>query len=295
MAELGNLVIRLVGDISSYSKSLDRAEEKTKEFAKRAKQAGRAAGVGGAGAGIFSLAALNASRQRLDEMAKSARALGVEIDDIRTLQLGAEFADIDFNRLEGGIAIFLQRARDFAREGEGELADAFDELGFSQERVNELMSDSVQLFTEFGRAASRIEGGRGLALLAEAFGARRASGLAAAFRGGDFERARQQVQSFGTGRQIDAEQIEAFNDSITALTGAFKQLSDQTLVELIPAINAVTEGLEGLVAAIPFLRATTTGETGNRQVDTAVELARRAIAAFERNQSGGGSAPVVVF
>lgn len=185
-------------------------------------------GMAGAAAGLVAKFADTA-----DELGKTSKKLGINIEDLQELQHAAELADVSNGALAGGIR-FLNRAISSAQAGGKQAVKAFEDLGVSFEDAHgnartakEVLYDLADQAQRTGGAALR--GGDGVKLLG-----RGAAELIPLLMGGSTELRAMAIEArqFGLFTAEDARASEEFNDTIT-------RVKQSLMGALIPAFEAL--------------------------------------------------------
>jgi hypothetical protein len=168
-----------------------------------------------------------------DELGKTSKKLGINIEDLQELQHAAELADVSNGALAGGIR-FLNRAISAAYGGSKQAVKAFDDLGISfvdaqgnARTAKDVLYDLADQAQATGGAALR---GRAGALLL----GRGVAELIPMLAGGSAELRTMglEARQMGIFTAEDARASEEFNDTIT-------RVKQSIFGALIPAFEAI--------------------------------------------------------
>jgi hypothetical protein len=184
-------------------------------------------------------AALRSSLSVVDAQAKMAQSMDTTVVSIQNLTRASELAGISQNDLEGSLRRMTRRVS-LAESGTGPAVKALGRLNIAaadlaglpvDERVNKLVTAIKTLIPEAQQAgvASEIFGDKtGLAMLR--------------LDPETLARAAREVKEFGVAvADVDADQIEAANDAMSALGLVTRGLANQLSVALAPTLQFLAE------------------------------------------------------
>lgn len=233
------------------------------------------------------VAAVGERMQRLDEIAKRAKLLGVAEESLVGLAAAAQdLAGISGDQFDRGLLEFTKGIAEAAMSGKGDAAAAFDRLGLSIEELSRLSPDQALLRT--ADALSKVQNAAERLKLADALVGGKNAPLATMLAAGadQIERIAARANELQQTRFINFDDIERANDAM----GQFRMLTDGVLnllaSEMAPLVRDVTNDLtNGLHKA---------GEEGNRLRDTIQNITNN-IAAMVDTVEMAGSALAKMF
>ena len=191
-------------------------------------------------------AAVRSSLTMIDAQAKMAESLDTSVVSIQNLARAGDLAGISQSDLEGSLTRMTRRIS-LAEQGAGPAAAAFERLGLSAENLNDLPVD--ERVNRINAAIRRlIPEAEQAAIASQVFGDR--SGLAMLRLDPDvLARAAEEVSRFGVAvSEVDADQIEAANDAMSAIGLVTRGLANQLTVALAPTLQRVAERIADLSA-----------------------------------------------
>lgn len=184
------------------------------------------AGVGGiatavAGGGVAALATQSVqAASRLDQM---SRAAGVNVETLQRLQAAGEDFQVRGEEVADGLRELQVRADEFANQGGGEAAEAFERINLQQADVAKNLDDNERLFRlviqrvgELDDRASRVS------LLDQIFGEEAGRQLLGFLEAGQGEIKRIGDEAERAGRILSGETTEA----ATKLENEFQDVAD---------------------------------------------------------------------
>ncbi|WP_339617196.1 phage tail tape measure protein [uncultured Gilvimarinus sp.] len=243
---LGTLTLDLIAQIGGFEKGMDKANRKSKStmgsMQKHAKAAAKAvAGIGIAAVGATA-ALVKSQANAADELMKTSRAVGVEVETLSALKYQAELSGVQFNNLATGLRTFSKNARD-ASEGTGEAVDTFDALGISLYDSEGRLKSTEVLLGDVANSFSDMEDGMLKTAAAQDLMGRSGGQMINLLNGGADGIADMRREAEALGVVLDAETgkaAEDFNDALTklnkSLTGNYDLLGAAT-----PAMKDFTE------------------------------------------------------
>jgi len=237
------LNVKIGADTSDLDRSVNRSQQTMRRFA---------LGVAGAAAavGTAMLAMTRRAMQNADELAKSARQIGLATDRLQAMQLVAQEAGISTQALTNSLGIMQRNIVELER-GTTTQVRAFEALGLSIRDLQGLNADE-----QFERIAERLNAiedpAQRTATAMEVFGR---SGREVINMLDDYGRKVQDAtefqRRFGIAiSQTDAEAIERANDSVGRLREAFGGLGNLMAVAVAPAVERFANGLINLAGVI---------------------------------------------
>lgn len=224
--------------------------------------------LGGVTAAVASLSgAFNAfmdSASRIDEVAKSATALGSSVSDLQSLEMVLrQVAGVETDDVNGALKEMQLRLGEIASGiGSQEQKDILSQLGLDAATLTTM--SPVDQFTEIQNAISNIENVAERASIADKlFGGDGAKLLPAFAADADtfadaMERAGASAQTL---TDSQAKGVEAMNDALDTAQTSFMALVDQATASLAPVIESIANQLnqwlppilEIASTALPFM------------------------------------------
>jgi hypothetical protein len=251
------LNVKIGADTRGLDQSLNRSQQIMRRFALGA--AGALAAVGTA-----MVAMTRRSMQNADELAKSARQIGLTTDRLQAMQLVAQEAGISTGALTNSLGIMQRNIVELERGTAGQTR-AFEALGLSIRDLQGLNAD--EQFERIAERLNRIEDpAQRTAIAMEVFGrsGREVINMLDGYSD-KLQDATEFQRRFGIAiEQTDAEAIERANDAVGRLREAFGGLGNVLAVRFAPAIERASNMLLGLAGHI--------ADRVNPQTDTLAQL-----------------------
>lgn len=254
-SKLGTLTVDLLAKTGSFETDIKRAARTTDREMDRIGQAATRAGAiigtalvaGAAAAGVAIKSAIDSG----DEISKLAQKIGIPTEALSRLSFAAELSDVSLSQLQSGISRLVRTQTEAATEGT-KMARLFDAIGVSAKNSDGTLRASDEVLRDLAdRFKTLPDGAEKTALALDIFGRSGAELIPLLNLGADgLAEMDRQADIFG--RTISTEtgrQMEAFNDQVTRLTGAWKGFSNQLATTSLPTLRAVTDALVDLSAA----------------------------------------------
>jgi hypothetical protein len=261
---VGEVAIIIGADLGPMNRALGQAEGRLKSFERSGMSMGSILGTAmgkvviGAGAAAVGLAALTrASMDNIDAVSKQARVIGLSVASFQAMSMVAGEAGVETEALSK-MLIKLQDNIVQASKGTKAQVEAFQKLGIS---IAELGGMSVdEQFKLVAESLSGIEDpATRTATALDVFGKAGAAALnmvdgyaAAVDNAAKFQRELGIAVS-----DLDAQRIEAANDSIGRMWMAFEGLGNIIAVGLAPALEATSGMLVQIAADIMGIQTAT--------------------------------------
>ena len=207
-------------------------------------------GIVQAAAGAGALRVLTKEMERIDELAKTGRKLGLPTDELVGFRLAAEkLAGMDSGAVDTAIQRMTRRIAE-AATGSGEAVKALEALNLSAEELN--LAGPAEAFKQIADAMQEVDNPADR--LATAFklfdteGAALVNVLAEGREG--IEAMKSEADALGLTFSDDvAKNIEQTNDALTELKKAGTGLISEITQGLAPALKVLAEGLGAVAAA----------------------------------------------
>lgn len=235
------MFVSVGANTEEFQKSMSNMQKTIQNTGKRVSDKGKTlskyvsgpiAAAGGAVAGLTKKFASHG-----DEIAKTSQKLGISTDAYQELEYAMGQVDMEEKQMEKALGRLNQRMGR-ATEGNENLQEAFMDLGYSMEEIENL--DTDEAFMDIIHKLHEMEDSQQQSAMAsEIFGTKMARDMMPAIKeGGDeIEKLREEAHEMGI--VMDEEAIEAsedFEDSIDNLTRAFKGVFQQVAQEIIPVL-----------------------------------------------------------
>lgn len=268
---IGTLSIDLIAKMGGFVDGMNKAERAAyksmrgiKKEATTADKAVRLLGQGAkvAAAGIASMAGITVTMVKsqanaADELMKTSRAIGVEVESLSALKYQAELSGVEFNNLATGLRTFAKNTRD-ASEGTGEAIDTYEALGISLFDTEGRLKTTEVLLGEVADAFAGMEDGLLKTAYAQDLLGRSGGQMINLLNGGSQGIADMRAEAESLGQVLDQETAEAaerFNDSLARINKSLFQNYD-VLGTAAPALERLSDivsdpafqaGMTGLV------------------------------------------------
>lgn len=253
MATVATMAVNVIAQTGGFNKGLDKAGAKAKGFGSGIKGAMGAA-VAPAAVAAAAIAAVgmalmkvNAAMDRLDEVAKKSKSLGISGQDLMGFQHSAELAGVS----AGGFSTAMQKMQKGIGEamgGTGIAKDALADMGIELESFGAL--DADEQFLQLADKIASVQNPAERAAMATAvFGRAGADLLPMILQGRDAIEGQMDALKGLQGELSDADfkAIEDANDAWTRVGKAFDGIWNQLSVMLAPAFEWLAEVLTDLI------------------------------------------------
>ena len=185
----------------------------------------------------------------IDRQAKLARSLGTSVASLQVLERAAELSGVQLRQLESGLRVMTVS---LARLADGsapvEMQEAFGRLNLALGELSDLPVEQQVL--KIQQAVERfVPEAEQAAVAAQLFGTR----AFLAFKRLDSEAiatANRDLERFGGKlNQVQADDVQAMNDSLTRLTTGITAMRQQIVAAAAPAMLRLTERMAGALEA----------------------------------------------
>lgn len=183
-----------------------------------------------------------------DEVAKTAKNLGIGVQAVQELGFAAKIAGQDFKQVQTAIQRMQKGLNDARQRGTGPFADGLKQLGLDVENFAGLEPD--QQFIELAEALSKVEDSTTKAALAQDFFGRGGKTLIPLIDEGraGIEALAAEFQALGGGFTDDgAAGAEAFQDAMLRMGTVIDSVKIALGEELLPVIQQYVEQLQGWI------------------------------------------------
>lgn len=242
-------------DSKTYTAALKKEKAALKSLEVQGRQTSKAYGMlrkaAGAAAVYFSARGaaniIGGEMERVDEIAKASRKLGMLTDDLVGIRLaGEQMAGMMDSTVDMALQRMTRRVAE-AAAGTGEAKDAIAELGLDAKSLND--ADPGTAFMAIAEAMKGVESESDrLRLAFKLFDSEGASLVNVLANGADgIEEMTEKARELGlTFSDETAAQIEEANDALSDMKAQFTGVVNEITVALIPAIKSLTKLLDGL-------------------------------------------------
>jgi hypothetical protein len=284
---------KAVREIKKVNNEIRKTDSATKAASKGLGAAGLAIGAIGAAAAVAAEAFVSviAETSRLgDEIAKTARVVGVTGEELQVLRFAAERSAVSASSLEGGLKRLAKSMYDASR-GSKLQAETFRAMGVQITTATGELRPVAEVFAEIADHAQEVGQGTELAAQTMTVMGRSGADLANLLLSGSegLEEYSDRLRELGGVMSEDLlKASEEFQDSVTdlnvALSGFRHELAEQVLPTMTDAINRMTT----LIAKSGSLRdalgqvadaasQTTAGKFGTLFVDTQLNMIEKVL------------------
>lgn len=264
----------MVAGTSRFSRGLGRAGKTVRGFGagigRVAKRAARFGAVLGGVVAAGLLLIIRRSLKAIDTLAKFSAAIGVSVNQLQAMQLGANIAGIETDKLDKALKRMIKSVSDGVN-GLSTAVRAFDALGLKADELARL--DPAEIFKQIADAVMEAGGNvKTLGAIMDIFGARNGAELIQLLKLGreGIEAMEREIHDLGLALSgIDVAQVEAANDAMTRMKGIVRGIANRITVELAPFLEA---------AVNKFVEMGSEGTTAGDSIVIAMEKSTKAIA-----------------
>lgn len=239
------LIINLAANSAAYNRELQKANRKTKDWAKETREHVNAAGkyfIGmGTAAGVSFAAIYKSAASANDALAKHADKIGISTEALSGLRHQADLNGVSQEKLDLGLQRMVRRVAE-AAQGTGEAKNAIKELGLEADALAAMSPD--QQFKAIADQMQNVGSQSDKVRLGFKLFDSEGVGLINAMRGGadEISRAQKEAEKLGiTVNRIDAAKIEAANDAVAKSQGVFKGAANSIAIEFAPLVQAAAD------------------------------------------------------
>jgi hypothetical protein len=187
-----------------------------------------------------------------DELAKMSQRVGIGVETLSGYRLAADLAGTSLE----DFGVSMQRASKAifdARDGTGETADAFRDLGISVVDQSGNLKTAEQVLLEVSdRFAGMENGARKTALAMEIFGRGGASMIPLLNQGSEaLRKQREEADALGvTWTTAQAKLAEGMNDSLETLEAALAGFRNRVATYLMPFVTSMVDAINGKIKGL---------------------------------------------
>lgn len=246
---LGTLTLDLIAKTGNFTGPMDQAARLTKKNSDKMKAEMKALGVAFVAAGTAAATAIGffvkSTIDAADDALKLSQAVGLSVESFQSLAFAAKLGGVEqeaFAKAIGKLSVTMADA------GSGLKTQAayFDALGISVFDATGKMRSSEDVLLDIADLFSTLEDGVDKSAIAMKVFGRTGATLIPTLNLGraGIQALQEQAESLGIViGEKSAKQAEIFNDSLTVLSAVSKGFWSQVTVQLLPAMNHITEAL----------------------------------------------------
>ena len=245
MATLARLVLQVEANTASMTKSLKRAETRSRQFAKNVKQHSKLVGGAMAGMGVatlgFAALSIKSFAQTGDEIQKMALRTGIGTEAISELKFAAEQSGSSIEGLEKGIRTMASFIDD-AANGLSTQTRALDALGVSVAQLQNQKPE--QAFFTLANAVAEVPNELQRAALAQDVFGRAGTQLLPLLKQGaeGIAGLRQEARDLGiVFDQEAADKAAKFTDSMNTMSKSFDGVKFAIAEGILPVVNEIID------------------------------------------------------
>lgn len=205
-----------------------------------------AVGVGAAAAGVGLFRFTKTGTENLDELGKTAQAVGLTLKEFAELKFAAEQGGVEQSTFVTGLRRFARAAKE-AQDGAAEYLDSFNELGIKVKGANGELKSTNDLLMEVFTALGQMEKGLRRTALANELLGRGGSLFFPLIDEGVQGIANLRAEANRLGLVFTEEQFknaERYNDAVNRVKLQLESLQTTLSAAVAPALTIVAERLE---------------------------------------------------
>lgn len=247
MGLLAKMLVKLSADSADFVANVNRAERKTKDFAKQSRKAfnnvAKAGGLMGVAMGAAAAVIVSKQLAIIDSTAKTADKLGMQTEALGGLRHAAELTGVSQDVLDKSL-LKMNKSLGEAISGTGEAKRYLEAMNLPIAELSRMKPDEAfaKISGEINKMGTQAEK---TAAATSIFG-RSGGDLINTMKLGEegIKATAQEAEALGmTLSRIDAAKVEAANDSMARAKGFVSGLAKTLTVNLAPYITAVTDKL----------------------------------------------------
>ena len=275
--QFSDISVRILSDVSQLRAGMQQAQQSLGRLESAAKSLTGAmnlvkAAMAAIGAGA-AIRTMYQAGQYLDEMAKSARRLGMSTAEMQRFALAAEYSGISVEQASSAMGRMLARLG----QGSTQAIEGLRALGLSMADID---ADDMEgsLYRVLSALQAIPDPVQRAAAATDLFGR---SGIQLVELAAGMDQARESVDRLGLAfNDLVAQRVEAANDSLTTLWASVRSFAAGLYADAAPVIQVMADGLADLVAMLNRARAGFS-ETAESVKNFSIEIA-------PSEQSGSG-------
>jgi len=254
VATIGDLTVKLQADTRQFERRMSMASQLTQGFARKAKTAGIAFGVGMAAAtasAVLLVKSVGELAQKIGEMSDEAKKFGISLEALQRLQYAAKLSGVEAGTLQGGLTKLTKSLIEAKDEGSS-AAVALDKLGLSAEALASMGIDEA--YTAIGSAIKDVGSQSEQAEIAFALFGKTGIDQLNALRENitGFQAEFDQLGLTLTDSQVSA--VEGFGDSIDRFEAMWSGLKNQVVAALADPFSQFISDIQKAIIEMGGLR-----------------------------------------
>lgn len=193
---------------------------------------------------------IHGSIEAMDMLGKTAQKVGIPVEELSKLSLAAKLADTSMETLASS-TVKLSKNLELIVGGKGGNAGAaLKAIGVSATDAHGRLKPTEQIMAEIAEKFHGMEDGANKTAIALALLGKAGAEMIPFFNQGNqgLEEAARLQERFGLTTQASADQAQLFDDNITTLKAAFDGLFRKVAIEMLPALNDLTNSFVSFVA-----------------------------------------------
>lgn len=208
--------------------------------------AGLGTAIAGSAAGLAGW--VTSVSQSVDPMIQFSRETGVAIETVQTLGYAASVNGSSIDALQNSLGEMTKRVGEFVSTGEGEAKDVATRLGLKFKDLNGQVKSSDVIFRELADKLRGMSQAEKFSVL-DKMGIDRSMVQLLSKSGEEIEALQNKAEALGVVTQDQADQFDAYNDSLTTLGKGFEGLKFQVAIGFIPVLKELVEGFTDFLIA----------------------------------------------
>lgn len=208
--------------------------------------AGMGAAIAGSAAGIAGW--VTSVSSAVDPLIQFSRETGVAIETVQTLGYAASVNGSSVDALQASLGEMTKRVGEFVSTGEGEAKDVADRLGLKFKDLNGHVKSSDVIFRELADKLHGMSQAEKFSVL-DKMGIDRSMVQLLSQTGKEIESLQAKGAALGVVTQEQAEQFDAYNDSLKTLSRGFEGIKFQVAVGFVPVLKELVDGFTDFLIA----------------------------------------------
>lgn len=208
--------------------------------------AGMGAAIAGSAAGIAAwVTSVSAS---IDPLVQFGRETGIAVETIQTLGYAASVNGSSVDALQVSLGEMTKRVGEFVSTGEGEAKDVASRLGLKFKDLNGQVKASDVIFRELADKLHGMSQAEKFSVL-DKMGIDRSMVQLLSKTGDEIEALQKKSEALGVVTQDQADQFEAYNDSLITLGKGFDGIKFQVAIGFVPVLKDLVDGFTDFLIA----------------------------------------------
>jgi len=208
--------------------------------------AGMGTAIAGSAAGIAGW--VTSISNAVDPLIQFSRETGVAIETVQTLGYAASVNGSSVDALQASLGEMTKRVGEFVSTGQGEAADVASRLGLKFRDLNGQVKSSDVIFRELADKLHGMSQAEKFSVL-DKMGIDRSMVQLLSKTGGEIEALQDKAAALGVVTSEQAEQFDAYNDSLKTLGRGFDGIKFQVAVGFVPVLKELADGFTDFLVA----------------------------------------------